>query len=96
MSRYPTLSSGSKAGVEDKYDAHEDTYEAELLRRYRLLVRDRVGHKQEPLPDIKNIRVSPLRRNITEKMISRNLIPGWPDYSDGSECTMSLGTIRIP
>ena len=39
-------------------DTHEDQYEAELLRRYKGLIHDRVGHEREALPDIKNIRVS--------------------------------------
>ena len=40
-------------------DTHEDQYEAELLRRYKGLIYDRVGHERKALPDIKNIRVSP-------------------------------------
>ena len=39
--------------------AREEHYEEELLRRYRGLIRDRIGNALEPLPDIKNIRVSP-------------------------------------
>ena len=39
-------------------DTHEDQYEAELLRHYKGLIHDRVGHELEALPDIKNIRVS--------------------------------------
>ena len=42
----------------DGDDSHEDNYEAELLRRYKWLIRDRVGYEKEPVPDIKNIRVS--------------------------------------
>ncbi len=49
----------SEDGAVDEYNQREDTYEAELLRRYKWLVRDRVGQEQGPLPDIKNIRVSP-------------------------------------
>ena len=48
---------------EDDYmdgdSAREELYEAEILKRYRGLIRDRVGYALEPLPDIKNIRVSP-------------------------------------
>ena len=40
-------------------DTHEDQYKAELLRQYKGLIHDRVGHEREALPDIKNIRVSP-------------------------------------
>ena len=39
-------------------DTHEDQYKAELLRQYKGLIHDRVGHEREALPDIKNIRVS--------------------------------------
>ena len=39
--------------------AREEHYEEELLRRYHGLIRDCVGNALEPLPDIKNIWVSP-------------------------------------
>ena len=42
----------------DGDDSHEDNYEAELLRRYKWLICDRVRYEKEPVPDIKNIRVS--------------------------------------
>ena len=34
-------------------DTHEDQYEAELLRCYKGLIHDRVGHEREALPDIR-------------------------------------------
>ena len=40
-------------------DTHEDQYEAELLRHYKGLIHDHIGHERDALPDIKNIRVSP-------------------------------------
>ena len=43
----------------DEDDIHENNYEAEILRRYRWLIRDRIGQEREAHPDIKNIKVSP-------------------------------------
>jgi hypothetical protein len=42
-----------------------------LLRCYRWLVHDRVSHKQGPLPDIKNIRVSPPEKYNREDDIKK-------------------------
>ena len=53
---YPQYLGGENV---DDDDNREDGYEAEIMRRYRSLIHDRVGRAREQLPDIKNIRVSP-------------------------------------
>jgi len=50
---------------------HEDTYEAEFLCHYKWLVYDCVGQEQGPLPDIKNIKVSPLEKYNGEDNIKK-------------------------
>jgi hypothetical protein len=44
---------------EDEDDIHKNNYEAEILCRYRWLIRDQIGQEREAHPDIKNIKVSP-------------------------------------
>ena len=58
-------------GEDDEDDAREDGYKAEIMRRYRSLIRNRVGHASEPLPDIKNIRVSPPEKYSGEDDIEK-------------------------
>ena len=43
----------------DEDDVHENNYEVEILRCYRWLIHDQVGHEREAHPDVKNIQVSP-------------------------------------
>jgi hypothetical protein len=41
------------------------------MRRYRTLIRDRIGRTREQLPDIKNIRVSPPEKYSGEDDIEK-------------------------
>jgi hypothetical protein len=67
---YPRYTEDNQ-GEDDEDDAREDGYEAEIMRRYRSLIRDRVGRTSEPLPDIKNIRVSPPEKYSGEDDIEK-------------------------
>jgi hypothetical protein len=77
------------------HGSHEDTYEAELLRRYRWLVCDCIGHKLGSLPDVKNIQVSP-----PEKYAGEDDIEKFKTWLTGLLCWFRVhnvtGAIRMP
>ena len=69
-------------------DTHEDQYEAEILHHYKGLIHDRVGHECDPLPDVKNIRVS-----APEKYSGEDVIEVFDTWLNGLLCWFQVYNI---
>jgi hypothetical protein len=73
MLRYKRKVSSPISRGEDVEDDNnrKDSYKAEIMQCYQLLIHDQVGHAQEQLSNIKNIRVSPPEKYSGEDDIEK-------------------------